>query len=287
MFDTNSAQFELTNGIPLYKFYSLDPSRWTYFERLLLQGEIYLSHPSQFNDPFDCAPAMNSRGVTNKKEILRLFNEAGKRTPDSRETRRSKARTFASTPRKWREVLFHSKALRFIQDVGVFCMASRRDHPLMWSHYANSHRGICIEFGTKTGLFQVANKVIYSEEMPVYDLTSDDYSEYRSIYLTKAPFWSYENEYRLLCHRRDPKKLIESLKGMESDHDLMTFAARERTTGTHKISTSSIISITFGCACPEEIKAKVIALCKDAKLDIELFNARKNHRRFELAFYPY
>ncbi|MGN5480215.1 DUF2971 domain-containing protein (plasmid) [Cupriavidus basilensis] len=51
---------------------------------------------------------------------------------------------------------------RHVQDVGVFCMTDRRDHPLMWSHYGDKHTGVCVEFASDVGPFQLANKVAVS-----------------------------------------------------------------------------------------------------------------------------
>jgi hypothetical protein len=85
------------------------------------------------------------------------------------------------------------------EKIGMFCLSSRADDILMWSHYASSHRGACLGFRT-TGdsLLWDAQRVEYSEHYPLVDyfhMTPEQ--RVRKMLLTKAEHWSHEQEWRV------------------------------------------------------------------------------------------
>jgi hypothetical protein len=73
----------------------------------------------------------------------------------------------------------------------------------MWSHYADCHKGICLEFSTsQPSFFQKAQPVNYGEEFPALNLRDIVVDEaLRSTapwMLMKACQWEYEKEWRVL-----------------------------------------------------------------------------------------
>lgn len=275
----------ISPGSPLYKFYALtEEKQWSRFERLLHYGEIYLAKPSDFNDPFDCAPYFHPSAVLDPKNVLKLHNNAGIRQGHSRAERRRRARKFMSLSTEVKVEKYRAIGLRHVQNVGIFCMSEKRNHPLMWSHYADRHTGICVQFSSSKGPFQLASKVLYSDQFPTYDLRGNNIEQYARIFLTKAAFWSYESEYRLIAMKIDSEKRMDLLKGFESDHDLMSFAARTATHGIHKISSTLIESITFGCACSDSTIERVIDAAHRHGLHVPFYRAKKKTDKFELSF---
>ena len=94
----------------------------------------------------------------------------------------------------------------------VGCLCTDYKNSLMWSHYADSHRGFCIEYdfsGMEEKNKVLPFPVIYSTEMPKlslkYVLNRTEKNEQlgtqslMSALLTKDMAWEYENEWRLLC----------------------------------------------------------------------------------------
>lgn len=94
-------------------------------------------------------------------------------------------------------------------EVYVICLSGRKDITSLWAHYANNHRGICIEYdlvNTKTKLFK--NLCFPIEYLDDYDLTKDikysfnknsfDYNLKIKPLLLKAKDWSYEEEWRII-----------------------------------------------------------------------------------------
>ena len=51
---------------------------------------------------------------------------------------------------------------------------SEWDNPLLWAHYAVRHFGICIGFRTELDVFQLAEDVSYTSELPVILRPQDD-----------------------------------------------------------------------------------------------------------------
>ena len=80
----------------------------------------------------------------------------------------------------------------------VYCLSTHADSPLMWSHYARSHHGVCLEFSVQNTLFCASLPVEYLERYPEVDLTDDSHDGNLRTFLTKSKDWSYEHEFRLL-----------------------------------------------------------------------------------------
>jgi Protein of unknown function (DUF2971) len=82
----------------------------------------------------------------------------------------------------------------------IYCLTPYADSTLMWSHYAENHRGICLEFGVDKPLFSQALQVIYASRYPVWLLHEFETQQDRAVemILTKAEEWSYEKEFRLI-----------------------------------------------------------------------------------------
>lgn len=118
--------------------------------------------------------------------------------------------------------------MRLSKAIGVSCFSTTSDNILMWSHYADKHGGICIEYDFSL-LEKLENinafllPVIYSNDRPLltvdkFDLENGQAAQesvmrimpdlIRAI-LTKSEFWEYEDEWRFiaLAEPKQPVKL--------------------------------------------------------------------------------
>lgn len=91
--------------------------------------------------------------------------------------------------------------------VGILSLSESADHPLLWAHYADSHRGFVIEFDVQHEYFdrrrsdkdelyhlrQVKYAKRSSLGRTLFDLDGDD------LLVTKHLSWSYEREWRMLA----------------------------------------------------------------------------------------
>lgn len=118
--------------------------------------------------------------------------------------------------------------MRLSKAIGVSCFSTTSDNILMWSHYADKHGGICIEYDFSL-LEKLENinafllPVIYSNDrllltVDKFDLENGQATQesvmrimpdlIRAI-LTKSEFWEYEDEWRFiaLAEPKQPVKL--------------------------------------------------------------------------------
>ncbi|MBQ2901285.1 MAG: DUF2971 domain-containing protein [Agathobacter sp.] len=94
----------------------------------------------------------------------------------------------------------------------VGCLCTSYKNRLMWSHYADSHKGFCIEYDFSEPEDEVLSKiplpVFYSENRPLVpwkavidnsvENMEEAYAEIMMGLLTKDKEWEYENEWRIL-----------------------------------------------------------------------------------------
>ncbi len=197
----------------LYRYRSLaDPRSSNYVEQILLRNELYFSPPREFNDPFDCSPVPSLK--SSGKEFHTFLGELTKRRrPDlSRSARRAQVSTIARDLARNQRSKEAQEALRadmnkIVNETGILCLSAGCDHPLMWSHYADSHRGICLRFqaSSTTPFFGRAQRVSYQSERPTLNLVRDTIDEkVQKALLTKADYWSYEAEWRIIDHDAGP-----------------------------------------------------------------------------------
>lgn len=77
----------------------------------------------------------------------------------------------------------------------IICSASKTPYiGLMWSHYADSHRGCCIEFELGKSDLWDDDYVIYENKLPKCNCEDD----VKNVLLTKSKHWEYEKEVRFI-----------------------------------------------------------------------------------------
>lgn len=110
----------------------------------------------------------------------------------------------------------------------ITCFSTTPDNILMWSHYANKHRGFCVEYDLSKikikDILLFLHPIKYSEKRPVIPMTIFDFSDLHNIkisnnkkkaiadifiaLLTKCKIWEYENEWRIIY----PQTKLDNLK---------------------------------------------------------------------------
>lgn len=81
------------------------------------------------------------------------------------------------------------------------CAFSEKIKPiLLWSHYADQHRGIAIEIQFDWHHYQNLYKVNYVRRIPEIDFTHNPTP--MQVLTNKIQFWAYEREYRVIDESR-------------------------------------------------------------------------------------
>ena len=95
--------------------------------------------------------------------------------------------------------------------MGVVCLSEVCDSILMWSHYAENHKGVCFEFiraeDNALGDSESCSPVKYDRHYPIIDLgqmlLKQDGETFESMMKTKSGDWAYEKEWRLITEEGD------------------------------------------------------------------------------------
>lgn len=190
----------------LHKFRSLAGKQREWTRSIITEGRLYFSSALDFNDPFDCLPRLSFEA--NEDELVEHFRRhlrpRGTPPSDAEIVRRAKeiAQGNAPTQSTLEDMFRRSK-----ERLGILSLSERCDHVLLWSHYADAHRGICLRFVSTDGspFFGEAQKVKYSAQRPTLNIFRQSMDEQiDNALMTKADFWSYECEWRIFDHRRGP-----------------------------------------------------------------------------------
>jgi hypothetical protein len=180
--------------LKLYKYCPFN----TNFLSILINRKIWYGKPSEFNDPFD--GEFNVDVNCTLDEFIETFQlDTGKYPREMIE----KLYCDQNGLIKQDIVKEHSTIVEVYRNIGVLSLTPHKKKVLMWSHYANEHRGVAIGFRIKEDVPVV--KVNYQKSLPehklpyFYKLERKD--EYILIQYTKHNNWSYENERRLSVSR--------------------------------------------------------------------------------------
>jgi hypothetical protein len=160
------------------------------------------------NDPWDCRPWFDYEELKDPGKLERhldwLYDNAVPRPPaESREIYDAAMR---SDPAALEKAIAGLSLViqREISDRRIYCLTPHPDSILMWSHYADNHRGICLAFDTANTLFAMAREVRYRNDYPRFVAHAMGPDEIFEAIHTKSDAWSYEDEFRLLGIRSMP-----------------------------------------------------------------------------------
>ena len=223
-----------TQPVPtsLYKYQTLT----AYSLASLINSTVWLAKPSSFNDPFDCALTLD--WLRYKESVKHAITIAMERAKPEGLKREHLMDIWPGDKEAFED--FRNNLKTLFQDIGVLCLSEIADSMLMWSHYANHHRGFCIEydFSAESQLRKLANKVRYADEIPSVS-ASDFAGPYKeealhSLWLTKASCWSYEREWRVMMNNGDrpyqaPSKVQSVIFGArmpEAERTMVSYALR-------------------------------------------------------------
>ena len=231
----------------LYKYYPDSELYWNSVKN----DQMWYSAPCNFNDVFDCDVSIGTQKV---------FNESLKLCPDKRGIRPGS--------QMWKELRSTiNRQLRALQTTfdelrrttGVSCLSESDSSLLMWAHYADHHRGFCVEYDLleiNRILKFTAVPVIYSTQRTCFDFLNPQSIEEDAQKLlvqsltSKSPEWSYEKEWRII---RDNGACGVSLN------------ADKKGALLNMIQPSSII---LGCAAQPELEREVTDYCSANRIDL-------------------
>jgi len=217
-----------TDPIVLYKFRPID-------KRLiesLVNRSLYFAKPGALNDPFDCQ--IDLRGALRRAES----SAAG--------DRKNLLSSFLGNP-----MFFESWQSTF-ENLGVCCFSIENLDTLLWSHYADAHKGVCLrcEFrasyllSEEFDLTTMGNVQYLAEPVTEWlknaptDMTKFVEGLVHMFAKSKSPAWAYEKEARIF---RPPgvfsfseqflNQVCFGLRTPQADIELITNLVQKYTSG--------------------------------------------------------
>lgn len=194
--------------IRIYKYRSLSGQYGREaIERALTRNELYWQSPIEFNDPFDCAPVLYFGDDDAQREKFYSRTAAAVYNDQPRKVRRQQRRKMGRVPPADMEAQLRGAWGDWLAASSIACFSELHDHPLMWGHYADSHKGLCLIFD------EIANEqmqwfafpVDYQEARPRVNLTRfNDPDVMAQALLLKSDHWSYEREQRMIAWDEPP-----------------------------------------------------------------------------------
>ena len=110
--------------------------------------------------------------------------------------------------------------------IGISCFSQENMSRLLWSHYADGDRGVCMEIDTTfdSKCFPQLEVVNYVDTLPKIKLLSHMRANLITLYTTKSREWSYEREIRAFQHAHgnqpmDPRCLVNLYFGERAAPD--------------------------------------------------------------------
>lgn len=177
---------------------------------LLRKKELFMAPPSWLNDPFDCRIYENHLKFVNNPEQKEkyisdsLFNSS----KYLKENNISELQAREILSQRLKDTLHYQIRSEVIAQeiddkrIGITCFSEKWNSMLMWSHYANDHKGYCIGFDEKkmrySQLFGKIKRVKYSNKYPELDPLNKEAKSDEIKYFYKSEDWKYESEIRAI-----------------------------------------------------------------------------------------
>lgn len=245
----------IENGIEViyrYKYLPLNEGSL----KMLTEGTLKFTCPLEFNDPFDCMPSYDPASIDNldkiRPDLIKQVGAYHKLSPAKRLQRKG---IFVQNLKRAVESGDFVKGL--VSKLGVLSLSRIPTNILMWSHYADHHKGFVVELRIPMDaplrhLYRVVpQQVEYLATRPIFALgTSCDIDGY---FLTKSLDWEYEQEERVLSTAEGP--------------------------GIHSYSREHFLSAVIAGAKMQQtelqiLRAAIVKASKDIEREIPLYMAK-------------
>ncbi|WP_114736420.1 DUF2971 domain-containing protein [Vibrio cholerae] len=261
---------------PLYKFRGVNE----YTLNSIDENTLWFSHVDDFNDPFELfykvISGINEENIIEALEAYLTFAEKQK-MPIAALKRYILGSTSTLTDDVKSTIinlisqamlpLQMEKIERIKNDNKIFSLSFSNEHPLLWGHYANGLKGMCIEYdlNRQTRPLNLGYcPVEYLDEPYTINLlnllkcnhTLSNYSD--KIFATKNKLWAYEEEFRLISEN----DVMPENKYQLNDDVIRSIILGEKMSMEDQLKVKNVIA-------DRDIKLyKAIAVPSDFRIDI-------------------
>jgi hypothetical protein len=244
---------------------------------VLRNGRVRFTQAAALNDPFEAHPCFT--------ELRKWFEDRSRRLVKSVESRFNAHSIVTGSimiPKTVRDGV--AKFQRDLaEEYPMLSLTRKRNNLLMWSHYADSHRGFVIGFNSDNPFFHrekprtmtPLDEVRYSNKRPVMPPFEGSNPEnvHEIVFLTKSEDWTYEEELRMFAKP-------EAANTVERDN-------RGFNVYLFDLPQEILVQVIFGFLMPPNVKDEIAAIVKDRYPHIELYETKLNETDFDLDIVPY
>lgn len=190
------------------------------FEALVAEADILANLPQT---PVDLTPMVAqaySMLSEEQRALLPLDTamqaiEGFMATDKAREATAQRLQLFLQSMRDGASPIREAVYRAFNDNLGILSLSEISDHELMWSNYADIHRGLVLCFDERHGFFNrrrsendefyFVRKVRYSDRTATSLAAIDG----DAVLVTKGTTWSYEREWRMLVPLKDATRSLK------------------------------------------------------------------------------
>lgn len=219
----------------------------------VMSNKMWYSAPCNFNDAFDCDVAIDEQAIFNN--ILPLIS--GGRAIRKGSPKWIQYKGSLHKQIKILQKLFANQKI----SMGITCLSEAPDSILMWSHYANNHRGFCVsynllalnqklQFSAVPVLYTQDRVCLHSISLDQDKLSKETMSLFIKSITSKSTDWSYEKEWRIIQD--------ETACGPKWD---------DKNKGA-LLDTISPSSIILGCCASDELTSVLMQHCQNHKIPL-------------------
>src|SRR5882724_807413 len=215
---------------------------------VLADGLIRFTQPAALNDPFETLPNLQAVREGLRESASQIIEKHG-----NRGSVESLAAQVSVEPR------INEGLAKFQRDTNTkyafLSLSKKRNNLLMWSHYADAHRGFVIGFDSSNAFFKrrefnvvtPLQEVKYSAIRGIVPASAlNPLSDHKGVdlakifFFTKNRHWSYEEELRMVVNLNTADKIVE----VKSGFDIHLF----------KFPSESLKEIIFGYQMSKELR---------------------------------
>lgn len=202
-------------GLPklLYKFSSSS-------SKSFINREIFFNDPYEFNDPFDMKIRRKVELLPKEDLLLQNVYRLNKEITDQsfrslwNIAEKDYESKIAHNPEHFKEMSLNAQIIeRNLNKKRVLCLSEKNDDILMWAHYGDSNKGICISYNTEKlctilfenyfdeflGIFKVEYSSQYPDIIPTIGFSRENVRKRLAV---KSIIWAYEKEWRLIIYNQ-------------------------------------------------------------------------------------
>jgi hypothetical protein len=256
---------------------------------------VYFSPYTDFNDPFEFSTPFPNLAKMYKRastELDKLHENRILDTPDYLNLKNI-CQNIIKNGNPDLDIT-HSKIREKLKKVGIYSLSKVNDEILMWSHYADNHRGFCMGFNDLH-----RNTIPHTKSFPInYKETFTDlddpeiiikfytaiYNEYKSLPIKawEAKKEKLGNALRLEDDRRGGLSVLTD-KYHKWSYEQEFRLVDEKNFGIKKFKPQSLKTITFGLRTTQQHIDAIVDICmKTKKEHVEFFQTRKSQHSFKL-----